>query len=173
MASGHSGQQEEELYLICHERTSLYVGVSEDGEIELCENGSAFAIRKSERGGISFWCHSNGKYLSFQRSGVVKCDQLTNQSWESFSGVPKYNKLVKKTFHITCNAGGSMRINDRNQVKHSMVKAGSSFYLVPTDKVSETLKRLESDFLDSSPGNFFARVYDLCVGCFERRVEAV
>ena len=28
-----------------------------------------------------------------------------------------------------------MRINDRNQVKNSMVKAGSSFYLMPTDKV--------------------------------------
>ena len=36
-----------------------------------------------------------------------------------------------------------MRINDRNQVKHSMVKAGSSFYLVPTDKVKKERKRRE------------------------------
>ena len=66
-----------------------------------------------------------------------------------------------------------MRINDRNQVKNSMVKAGSSFYLVPTDKVSETLKQLETGFVESSAGNFCVRLYDLVMGCFEEKVESV
>jgi hypothetical protein len=80
---------EEQLYLICHERTSLFLGVNvEDGSVSLSEKGSAFAIRKSERGGVSFWCHANSRYLSFQRKGVVTCDQLTNQSWESFLNIP-------------------------------------------------------------------------------------